>query len=287
MSLPGRRTPSGAELTANPMVRKLTFTGSTEVGAKLIAQCAPTVKKLSIELGGNAPFIVFDDADLDEAVEGAIATKFRNAGQTCVCANRLLVQDGVYDAFAAKLKVAVEALKVGNGMEPGVTQGPMINGAAVAKVEEHIADAVAGGARIVTGGKRHALGGNSFEPTLLVDVPKSAKLAREETFGPLAAVFRFATEEEAIAMANDTEFGLACVLLRARCGADFPRRRGAGIWDRGDQRGDHLDRGGAVWRREIVGSGARGLEIRDRGLSGDQVLSLGRAGRLRRRRDAP
>jgi succinate-semialdehyde dehydrogenase/glutarate-semialdehyde dehydrogenase len=212
---------TGAELTANPMVRKLTFTGSTEVGAKLIAQCAPTIKKLSMELGGNAPFIVFDDADLDEAVKGAIASKFRNAGQTCVCANRLLVQDGVYDAFAAKLKTAVEALKVGNGMDEGVTQGPMINAEAVEKVEEHIEDALAGGARIITGGKRHALGGNYFEPTILADVPKTAKVSHEETFGPLAPLFRFHTEEEAIAMANDTEFGLASYFYARDIGRIF------------------------------------------------------------------
>jgi succinate-semialdehyde dehydrogenase/glutarate-semialdehyde dehydrogenase len=212
---------TGAELTSNPLVRKLTFTGSTEVGAKLIAQCAPTVKKLSMELGGNAPFIVFDDADLDAAVVGAIASKFRNAGQTCVCANRLLVQDGVFDAFTAKLKIAVEALKVGNGMDEGVTQGPMINAAAVEKVEEHIADAVAGGARVITGGKRHALGGNYFEPTILADVPKTAKVSHEETFGPLAPLFRFHTEAEAIAMANDTEFGLASYFYARDVGRIF------------------------------------------------------------------
>jgi succinate-semialdehyde dehydrogenase/glutarate-semialdehyde dehydrogenase len=212
---------TGAELTANPLVRKLTFTGSTEVGSKLIAQCAPTIKKLSMELGGNAPFIVFDDADLDEAVKGAIASKFRNAGQTCVCANRLLVQDGVFDAFTAKLKVAVEALKVGNGMDEGVTQGPMINAAAVEKVEEHIEDALAGGARIITGGKRHALGGNYFEPTILADVAKTAKVSHEETFGPLAPLFRFHTEEEAIAMANDTEFGLASYFYARDIGRIF------------------------------------------------------------------
>jgi len=174
-----------------------------------------------MELGGNAPFIVFDDADLDEAVKGAIASKFRNAGQTCVCANRLLVQDGVYEAFTAKLKVAVEALKVGNGMDEGVTQGPMINADSVAKVEEHIADAVAGGARVVTGGKRHALGGNYFEPTILVDVPKTAKVSQEETFGPLAPLFRFSTEEEAVAMANDTEFGLASYFYARDVGRIF------------------------------------------------------------------
>ncbi|HQT65241.1 MAG: succinate-semialdehyde dehydrogenase (NADP(+)) [Acidocella sp. 20-57-95] len=212
---------TGAELTSNPLVRKLTFTGSTEVGAKLIAQCAPTVKKLSMELGGNAPFIVFDDADLDEAVKGAMASKFRNAGQTCVCANRLLVQDSVFDAFAAKLKIAVDALKVGNGMDAGVTQGPMINAESVAKVEEHIADALQRGAHIVTGGKRHALGGNFFEPTILADVPHNAQVFSEETFGPLAPLFRFKTEEEAIALANDSEFGLASYFYARDIGRIF------------------------------------------------------------------
>ncbi|MCA3130538.1 MAG: NADP-dependent succinate-semialdehyde dehydrogenase [Betaproteobacteria bacterium] len=199
----------GAALTASPVVRKLTFTGSTEVGAKLMAQCAPTIKKLSLELGGNAPFIVFDDADLDAAVEGAMASKYRNAGQTCVCANRLMVQDGVYDAFVAKLAAKVATLKVGNGQEPGVTTGPLIDEAAVLKVEEHVADALAGGARIVTGGRRHALGGQFFEPTVIAHVKPSMKVAREETFGPVAPVFRFSTEAEVLAMANDTEFGLA------------------------------------------------------------------------------
>ena len=211
----------GGELTANPKVRKLTFTGSTEVGAKLLAQCAPTIKKTSMELGGNAPFIVFDDADLDQAVLGAMASKYRNTGQTCVCANRILVQDGVYDAFAAKLKVAVEALKVGNGMEPGVTQGPLINADAVAKVEEHIADALARGATIVTGGKRHASGGNFFQPTLLANVPHDAMIFREETFGPVAPLFRFHTEEEAIRLANDTEFGLASYFYAKDVGRIF------------------------------------------------------------------
>ncbi|MCX7380627.1 MAG: NAD-dependent succinate-semialdehyde dehydrogenase [Alphaproteobacteria bacterium] len=211
----------GGELTSNPKVRKLTFTGSTEVGAKLLAQCAPTIKKTSMELGGNAPFIVFDDADLDQAVLGAMASKYRNTGQTCVCANRILVQDAVYDAFAAKLKIAVEALKVGNGMEPGVTQGPLINAEAVAKVEEHIADALARGASIVTGGKRHAQGGNFFEPTLLANVPVDAMIFREETFGPVAPLFRFHTEEEAIALANDTEFGLASYFYAKDVGRIF------------------------------------------------------------------
>jgi succinate-semialdehyde dehydrogenase/glutarate-semialdehyde dehydrogenase len=212
---------TGGEITSNPIVRKLSFTGSTEVGAKLLAQCAPTIKKTSMELGGNAPFIVFDDADLDAAVVGAIASKYRNTGQTCVCANRILVQDGVYDAFAAKLKAAVEALKVGNGMEPGVTQGPLINADAVAKVEEHIADALKRGASVVTGGKRSALGGNFFEPTVLADVPAEAMIFREETFGPVAPLFRFKTEEEAIRLANDTEFGLASYFYARDVGRIF------------------------------------------------------------------
>ncbi len=199
----------GGEMTANPTVRKLTFTGSTEVGIKLMAQCAPTVKKLSLELGGNAPFIVFDDADLDAAVEGAIMSKYRNAGQTCVCANRLLVQDGVYDAFAEKLGRAVAKLKVGSGLEAGVTQGPLIDEAAIAKVEELLADATSKGARIVCGGKRHGLGGTYFEPTIVADVTPKMRVAREEIFGPVAPLYRFKDEAEAIALANDTEYGLA------------------------------------------------------------------------------
>jgi succinate-semialdehyde dehydrogenase/glutarate-semialdehyde dehydrogenase len=211
----------GKELTANPLVRKLSFTGSTEVGAKLIAQTAPTIKKLSMELGGNAPFIVFDDADLDAAVQGAIASKYRNTGQTCVCANRLLVQDGVYEAFTEKLKAAVRKLKVGPGTEDGVTQGPLINADAVAKVEEHIADAVSHGAKVALGGKRHTLGGNFFEPTILTEVPRKAMVWSEETFGPVAPLFRFTTEEEAIAMANDTEFGLAAYFYARDVGRIF------------------------------------------------------------------
>ncbi len=199
----------GGELTSNPIVRKLTFTGSTEVGKLLMEQCARTVKKVSMELGGNAPFLVFDDADLDAAVEGAMASKYRNTGQTCVCANRILVQDGVYDSFAEKLAAAVGALKVGNGFEEGVNQGPLIEMAAVEKVESHIADAVAKGAKVVTGGKRHSLGGTFFEPTLLRDVTADMIVARDETFGPVAPLFRFSTEAEGIAMANATEFGLA------------------------------------------------------------------------------
>ena len=197
----------GGEMTSNPIVRGLTFTGSTDVGRVLMEQCAPTIKKLGFELGGNAPFIVFDDADLDAAVKGAMASKFRNTGQTCVCANRLLVQDGVYDAFAEKYAAAVKGLKVGDGVDDGVTAGPLINKAAVAKVQEHIDDAVTKGASIVVGGK--SLGGNFFEPTLIRDVTSAMAVAREETFGPIAPLFRFHTEEEAIAIANATEFGLA------------------------------------------------------------------------------
>jgi succinate-semialdehyde dehydrogenase/glutarate-semialdehyde dehydrogenase len=219
--LTGGSTAMGAELTSNPLVRKLSFTGSTEVGAMLLAQCAPSIKKTSMELGGNAPFIVFDDADLDAAVVGAMGSKFRNAGQTCVCANRLLVQDGVYDAFAAKLKVAVEAMVVGNGMEPGVTLGPLINADAVKKVEEHVANALSLGASVVTGGKRHPLGGNFYEPTVLADVPHEALIFREETFGPVAPLFRFKTEEEAVQLANDTEFGLAAYFYARDIGRMF------------------------------------------------------------------
>ena len=199
----------GGEMTSNPVVRKLSFTGSTAVGRLLMQQCAPTIKKLSLELGGNAPFIVFDDADLDAAVEGAIASKYRNAGQTCVCANRLYVQDGVYEAFAAKLVAAVAKLKVGNGAEAGVTQGPLIEEKAVAKVEQHIADAVAKGGKVLTGGARHALGHGFFQPTIIADVNSDMLVATEETFGPLAPLFRFHKDEEVLAMANNTEFGLA------------------------------------------------------------------------------
>ena len=199
----------GAELTSNPIVRKLSFTGSTEVGKVLMAQCAGTIKKLSLELGGNAPFIVFDDADLDAAVEGAIASKYRNTGQTCVCTNRILVQDSVYDAFADKLVAAVKQLKPAPGLEPGASQGPLIDNAAVEKVENHIKDAVGKGAKVVAGGHRHALGGRFFEPTILVNATTQMAVAREETFGPVAPLFRFKTEAEAIALSNDTEFGLA------------------------------------------------------------------------------
>ena len=199
----------GGELTSNPRVRKLSFTGSTAVGKKLIAQCAGTVKKVSMELGGNAPFIVFDDADLDAAVQGAMASKYRNTGQTCVCANRFFVQSGVYEAFAAKLVAAVSTLRVGAGLSGPTEQGPLIDARALAKVESHVADALGKGARIAAGGKRHALGGNFYEPTVLLDVVPGMRIAREETFGPVAPLFRFDTEEEVVRMANDTESGLA------------------------------------------------------------------------------
>jgi len=199
----------GAEMTSSPIVRKLTFTGSTEIGKKLMQQCAGTLKKVSLELGGNAPFIVFDDADLDAAVQGAIASKYRNTGQTCVCANRLLVQEGVYDQFVAKLVDAVRKLRVGDGLQGATEQGPLIDEKAVAKVEEHIADAVAKGGRIALGGKRHALGGTFFEPTIVTHVTPGMLVAREETFGPIAPIFSFKDEKEAVRMANDTEFGLA------------------------------------------------------------------------------
>jgi len=199
----------GEEMTSNPIVRKLSFTGSTGIGRLLMQQCAATIKKLSLELGGNAPFIVFDDADLDAAVEGAMASKYRNSGQTCVCANRIYVQDGVYDAFAEKFVAAVAKLKVGNGADAGVTQGPLIDDKAVQKVEEHVADALAQGGRLLLGGKRHALGHGFFEPTVIADVTPAMRVSGEETFGPLAPLFRFTTDEEAIALANSTEFGLA------------------------------------------------------------------------------
>ncbi|SUD86328.1 succinate-semialdehyde dehydrogenase [Stutzerimonas stutzeri] len=211
----------GNELTANPIVRKITFTGSTEVGAKLMEQCAPGIKKVSLELGGNAPFLVFDDADLDEAVKGAMQSKYRNAGQTCVCVNRIYVQDGVYDAFAQKFQAAVEKLKIGNGLDDGVDVGPLIDDRAAAKVKEHIEDAVAAGAKVVAGGQAHSLGGSYFEPTLLIDVPHTAKVAKEETFGPLAPLFRFKDEAEAIALANDTEFGLAAYFYARDLGRVF------------------------------------------------------------------
>ncbi|MCE7902955.1 MAG: NAD-dependent succinate-semialdehyde dehydrogenase [Gammaproteobacteria bacterium PRO9] len=211
----------GGELTANPLVRKLSFTGSTAVGKLLMAQCAPTVKKVSLELGGNAPFIVFDDADLDAAVAGAIASKYRNSGQTCVCANRLLVQDGIHDAFAERLVAAVARLRVGDGLKGEQDQGPLIDADAIAKVESHVADALTKGAHILSGGKRHELGGTFFQPTVLVGATPAMKLAREETFGPVAPLFRFRTEADAIRLANDTEFGLAAYLYTSDLGRSW------------------------------------------------------------------
>ncbi|KTB95251.1 succinate-semialdehyde dehydrogenase [Pseudomonas syringae ICMP 11293] len=209
------------ELTSNPVVRKISFTGSTEIGRQIMEKCAHDIKKVSLELGGNAPFIVFDDADLDAAVDGALASKFRNAGQTCVCANRLYVHDKVYDVFVDKLASAVAALKIGDGFTDGVTLGPLIDSKAVAKVREHIEDAQALGARIVQGGRAHALGGNFFEPTILVDVPDNARVAKEETFGPLAPVFRFFDDAQVVSKANDTEFGLAAYFYTASLGRVF------------------------------------------------------------------
>jgi succinate-semialdehyde dehydrogenase/glutarate-semialdehyde dehydrogenase len=205
----------GSEMTSNPIVRKLTFTGSTEIGKMLMAQCAATVKKVSMELGGHAPFIVFDDAQIDAAVAGAMASKFRNMGQTCVCANRFVVQDGVYDEFAEKFAAAARAMKIGNGADDGVQQGPLIDMAAVEKVEEHIGDALAKGARTLAGGERHELGGTFFQPTVLADVNTQMKIATEETFGPVAPLFRFETEDQAIALANDTQYGL-CAYFYSR-----------------------------------------------------------------------
>jgi succinate-semialdehyde dehydrogenase/glutarate-semialdehyde dehydrogenase len=219
--LTGSSSAIGEVFTTHPAVRVISFTGSTEIGKMLMAKAASTVKKVGLELGGNAPFIVFDDADLDAAVEGAMVSKFRNMGQTCVCANRIYAQAGIYDAFVEKLTAAVAKLKVGPGTEDGVTQGPLINDDAVAKVEEHLADALAQGARVVLGGKRHALGGSFFEPTVLADVPAAAKISKEETFGPVAPVFRFETEEEAVRLANDTEFGLASYFFARDLGRIF------------------------------------------------------------------
>jgi len=211
----------GKEMCESPIVRKVTFTGSTEVGRILMRQSADTIKKLSLELGGNAPFIVFDDADLDAAAEGALASKYRNAGQTCVCANRIYVQESVYDAFAAKLAEKVRAFKVGRGNEQGVTIGPLIDRNAIAKVEEHVADATAKGAKVMMGGKRHALGGLFYEPTILTDVTPQMKVSREETFGPVAPLYRFKTDQEVVELANNTEFGLASYFYARDVGRVF------------------------------------------------------------------
>ncbi|MCE2945604.1 MAG: NAD-dependent succinate-semialdehyde dehydrogenase [bacterium] len=217
----GTPEPIGRELTANRLVRKVTFTGSTDVGKLLLRQCADTVKKVSLELGGNSPFLIFDDADLDAAAEGAVACKFRNTGQTCVCANRILVQDGVYEAFVQRFAARVAALKVGNGFEPGVQQGPLIDHSAVERLEMHVDDALRGGARIVHGGRRHWLGGNFFEPTVLADCTPAMRVSQEEIFGPVAPISAFATEAEAVALANDTEYGLAAYVYTRDLGRMF------------------------------------------------------------------
>lgn len=219
--LTGSAREIGGELTSNPAVRKISFTGSTEVGKELIRQCSSTVKKVSMELGGNAPFLIFDDADIDLAIVGAMASKYRNTGQTCICANRFYVQEGVYDLFVQKLAAAVADLKVGNGLDDGVTQGPLIDGKALVKVESQVKDALAKGGTLICGGHRHSLGGNFFEPTVIAGATPDMAFAKEETFGPLAPVFRFKTEEEAIAMANDTEFGLAAYVYTRDLGAAF------------------------------------------------------------------
>jgi succinate-semialdehyde dehydrogenase/glutarate-semialdehyde dehydrogenase len=211
----------GGEISANPIVRKLSFTGSTEVGRTLMAQCAGSVKRISLELGGNAPFIVFDDADVDQAVQGAMISKYRNSGQTCVCANRLFVQAGVYDEFSEKLVAAVETLKVGSGLDPDVQQGPLIDAAALAKVSHHIDDAISKGAKLLVGGKPHALGGTFFQPTVLGDVAADMTVATDETFGPVAPLIRFSSETDAIRMANDTPYGLAAYFYARDVGRIF------------------------------------------------------------------
>ena len=231
----GESVPIGKELTSNPLVRKVTFTGSTGIGKKLLEQSARTVKKVSMELGGNAPFIVFDDADLEAAVTGAVAAKYRNTGQTCVCTNRFFAQSGIYETFVEKLSEKARNLKVGSGLEDGVTQGPLIDMAAVDKVESHIKDALAQGARLTAGGERHALGGTFFQPTVLRDVTPSMRICREETFGPVSAVCKFESEAEAIVLANDTEFGLAAYFYTRDLGRAWRVGGSLGVWNRGDQ----------------------------------------------------
>jgi hypothetical protein len=264
----------GGALTASPVVRKLSFTGSTEVGRLLMAQCAPTIKKLSLELGGNAPFIVFDDADIAAAVEGAIIAKYRNTGQTCVCANRLLVQDGVYDRFVEQLARRVQSLKVGPGSEEGVAQGPLIDAAALAKVEAHIADAVGKGARVLTGGRRHVHGGTFFEPTVLADVTPAMRVAREETFGPVAPVFRFSRGGRGRRHGQRHRVRPRGLFLCARYRALPARRRSAGIRHGRHQYRPDLQRGRALWWRQAVRHRPRRLPAWHRRVSRDQVPVL-------------
>ena len=254
----------------------LTFTGSTEIGSMLMAQCAPTIKKLGLELGGNAPFIVFDDADLDKAVAGAMASKYRNAGQTCVCANRIYVQEGVYDKFADKLAAEVKKMKVGAGTEEGVTTGPLINKAAVEKVEEHVADALKHGAKIVLGGKRHGRGGNFYEPTILANVTQEMMVAREETFGPVAPLFKFKTEADVIAMANDTPFGLAAYFYSRDIGRVWRVAEALECGIIGINEGIISNEVAPVRRLQAVGPRPRGLAPRRRGVPRDQVHADGR-----------
>ncbi len=278
----GKASAIGGEMCANPTVRKLSFTGSTEIGRLLMQQVAPTVKKISLELGGNAPFIVFDDADLDAAAEGAIISKYRNAGQTCVCANRLFVHEKVYDAFAAKLAERVKALKVGPGTDAGVTQGPLINAAAVTKVEEHIADATSHGARVVTGGKRHALGGTFYEPTVLADVTADMLIFREETFGPVAPLIKFSTDAEVIELANRTEFGLASYFYSRDIGRIWRVAEALEYGMVGDQHRPHHDGSRAIRRRQAVRDRPRRLEVRRGGIRRGEVRVLRGRGPLTR-----
>ena len=261
----------GKEFCDNPIVRKLTFTGSTEVGRILMEQAAGQIMKTSMELGGNAPFIVFDDADLDKAVEGAMISKYRNNGQTCVCANRIYVQAAVYDAFAEKLAAAVAAMNIGDGLDDGVTVGPLISMDAVEKVEEHIADATAKGAKIMAGGNRHSLGGTFFEPTILTGVTSDMMVTNDETFGPVAPLFKFDTEEEVVAAANDTIFGPRLLLLLQRSVPRSPRARGAGIRHGWREHWAHLHRSGPVWRHQTIRHRPRRLVPRHRGLSGNEI----------------
>ena len=267
----GSASDIGGELTSNGTVRKLSFTGSTEVGKVLMAQCAATVKKLSLELGGNAPFIVFDDADLDAAVEGAIQSKYRNTGQTCVCANRLLVQSSVYDAFAAKLADAVRKLQPAPGLETGATQGPLIDDKAVEKVESHIADALSKGASVLVGGKRHARGGRFFEPTILTGVTPAMAVAREETFGPVAPLFRFENEAEAIALANATEFGLAAYFYGRDIGRIWRVAEALEYGIVGINTGLISTEVAPFRRRQGVGDRPGGVEVRNRGIRRGEV----------------
>ncbi len=267
----------GLRLTQHPAVRKFSFTGSTEIGKRLMIQCADTVKKVSMELGGNAPFIVFDDADLDAAVEGALASKYRNMGQTCVCANRFLVQASVHDAFLETLTARVASMKVGDGADEGVAQGPLINMAAVEKVEALLAEAVGAGAKVTFGGQRHALGGTWFEPTIVTDVRPEMTLSREEIFGPVATLTRFEDEAEAIAMANDTIYGLAAYFYARDHRPRSAGRRGAGVWHGGGQRRHPLHRGRPVRRHQAVRPRPRGLAPRHRGLRRDQIRAARRA----------